>query len=118
QAEVGIRSRNVTGVQTCALPIFGLTRFRGVACALLGVGLIIGGLIGGVRGLVVRGLRRRVLGRVLGLASVVGRLGRLLTVRGSLDLAEDPLVEDIVVGVVGGSAVVVDLHRGDLALLP
>src|SRR5699024_12057512 len=62
----------------------GLTRRRGVACALLGVGLILCGLIGGVRGLVVRGLRRGVLGRVLGFASVVCRLRRLLTLLGSL----------------------------------
>src|SRR5699024_3168971 len=63
----------------------GLTRLLGGTRVLLVLGLILGGLIGGVRGLVIRGLRRGVRGRVLGLASVVGRLRRLLTVRGSPD---------------------------------
>src|SRR5207249_8313199 len=36
QAEDGIRDRNVTGVQTCALPIFNNLVFFGFYCLLIG----------------------------------------------------------------------------------
>src|SRR5699024_8483270 len=39
QAEDGIRDRNVTGVQTCALPIYGFSSF--VLTTTLGIGVIL-----------------------------------------------------------------------------
>src|SRR5699024_2394206 len=42
QAEDGIRDRNVTGVQTCALPISGVVAISGVSQFLLQIALMVG----------------------------------------------------------------------------
>src|SRR5699024_10581044 len=93
----------------------GLTRLLGGTRVLLVLGLILGGLIGGVRGLVIRGLRRGVRARALGLASVVGRLLRLLIGRGCPVDGVDLGLEDVAVraGVGGENEVGVGrLHIG------
>src|SRR5207249_6627205 len=50
QAEDGIRDRNVTGVQTCALPIylFGLFEGKGSLFAIIGLGGLVGTTLIGI----------------------------------------------------------------------
>src|SRR5437868_15518662 len=71
QAEDGIRDRNVTGVQTCALPI--LTR-SGQACAASSILVVV---VGGASLLRMPGLIVLFLGLLsVALAAVVAKIGR------------------------------------------